>query len=360
MRRLDVAVVGAGQAGLAVGFHLRDSGLQVGLFDRAEQVGDSWRQRWDSLRLFTPARYSQLAGLPFPGPAWRHPGKDDVAAYLAAYAAAYQAPLHLGVEVTDLAAAPSGRGFVLGTSGGQTWETGQVVVATGPFQEPVRPAFADRLDERVVQLHSRDYRNPDQVPADGTVVVVGRGNSGVQIAAELVAAGRDVALSGEAQPYLPQRLLGRDVFWWLHGPDLVHAPAESWRARLLRRRGEPVIGTDVRRLARTTGLRLVPRAVDATGQWLHVDGGERIAVRAVVWATGYRSDYGWLRLPVVDAAGAPVHRQGVTAVAGLYFVGLPWQSQRGSALLDGVDRDARRVAQAIMTRADRGAGQPTG
>ncbi|WP_203862151.1 flavin-containing monooxygenase [Plantactinospora mayteni] len=348
--RLDVAVIGAGQAGLAIAGHLRGSGLRVTLFDRAERVGDSWRCRWDSLRLFTPARYSQLRGLPFPGSGDRHPGKDEVADYLAAYAAQVGAPVEVGVEVTELAAAESGDGFTLVTSGGRSWTAGQVVVATGPFQEPVRPAFAARLDAGVVQVHSHDYRNPAQVPAGGPIVVVGRGNSGVQIAAELVAAGRDVVLAGRAQPYLPQRILGRDVFWWLHRPGLLHAPTGSWRGRLLRRRGEPVIGTDVGRLVRAGRVRLVPQAVDANGRWLCFDGGQRLAVAAVVWATGYRPHYPWLRLPVLDAAGRPEHRRGVTAVPGLYFVGLPWQSQRGSALLDGVDRDAYRLARTIVAR----------
>jgi putative flavoprotein involved in K+ transport len=351
MERLDVVVIGAGQAGLSMGRLLVDCGLRVVLLDQADRVGDSWRRRWDSLRLFTPARYSALPGLPLPGPGDRHPGKDEVADYLTAYAQRFAVPVRTGARVVEVSAVDNGAGFVVRTGDGQLRTAGQVVVATGPFQRPVRPAFAERLSHEVLQLHSHSYRNPDQLPQEGTTVVVGRGNSGCQIADELAAAGRDVVLSGRAQPFLPQRIAGRDVFWWLHRTGLLHAPSGSWRGRLMRRRGEPVIGTDVGGSTREGRLRLVPRATDAAGRWLCFADGQRLPVAGVVWATGYRPDYDWLRLPVLDTTGRPVHQRGVSTVAGLYFIGLPWQSQRGSALLDGVADDARWLTRAILTHA---------
>jgi putative flavoprotein involved in K+ transport len=347
----DVVVIGAGQAGLAMGRAVRRHGLGVVLLDAAPRLGESWRIRWDSLRLFTPGTYSALSGLRMPGPRDRHPGKDDVADYLIRYAGHFELQVLLNSRVTDVVASPVGPGFEVRTSTGSTLHTGQVVVATGPFQQPVRPPFAADLDERVVQLHSHDYRNPGGLPASGVVLVVGRGNSGAQIAAELAAAGRQVVVSGRRQPYLPNRILGRDVFWWLHRLNLLHAPTTSWRGRLLRRRGEPVIGTDLGALATAGSLRLVPRATGVTGSSVCFQDGQRVEPSVVVWATGYRGDYAWLRLPVLDDTGQPQHHRGMTAMPGLYFIGLPWQSQRGSALLDGVDRDAARLARRIVTRA---------
>ncbi|MEV1330438.1 NAD(P)/FAD-dependent oxidoreductase [Micromonospora costi] len=346
----DVAVVGGGQAGLAMAYCLRGTGLRVTVLEAADRLGAAWHRRWDSLRLFTPARYDGLPGLPFPGPAERHPGKDEVADYLAGYARRFDLPVRLGVRVERVAVSPTGVGFEIHTTQGP-WRVGQVVCATGPFQQPLTPPFATGLATDVVQTHSHDYRNPGRLPADGVTAVVGAGNAGAQIAAELAAAGRRVVVSGRALPYAPQRLWGRDLFWWLHRLRLLHAPADSWRGRSLRRRGEPVIGTDLGRLARQGLLDRAPRAATAQGRRLVFDDGRQIEVSAVVWATGYRNAYPWLRLPALDGDGQPVHSRGVSSVPGLYFVGLPWQSQRASALLDGVGRDAARLAPAIVARA---------
>ncbi|MDG4834227.1 NAD(P)/FAD-dependent oxidoreductase [Solwaraspora sp. WMMD1047] len=348
----DVVVLGGGQAGLAMGHALRGSGLRVVILEAGMAVGDVWRSRWDSLRLFTPAGYSGLPGLPFPGARGRHPGKDEVAAYLADYAACFALPVRLDVEVRQVSASNTAAGFDVVASDG-VYRAGQVVVATGPFQFPTVPEFAGDLDDGVVQLHSHDYRNPEQLPDEGPTAVVGRGNSGAQIAAELAAAGRRVIVSGRDQQYLPQRVAGRDIFWWLHRLNLLHAPTGSWRARLLRRRGEPVIGTNLRELAGQGLLGLRARASGAHGKVLEFEDGRREQVAGVVWATGYRSGYPWLRLPVLDEDGQPVHDRGVTQVPGLYFLGLPWLSQRGSALLDGVGTDAARLASGIIARARR-------
>jgi len=345
--RVDVLVIGAGQAGLAMGRELAARGLRFAIVDGAPAIGHSWRTRWDSLTLFTPARYSALPGLPFPGDPERYPGKDDVADYLEAYARRFELPVRLSEPVYSLRR--QGEEWLAITSRGE-WRAAQVVVATGPFQRPARPALADRLGAGVTQLHSADYRRPHDVAGEA-VAVVGGGNSGVQIAAELAASGRRVSLAlGSAGPVLPQRLLGRSLFWWLERTGLMGVSVETRFGR--RAAGQnPLIGEGPRAVARRLGVRPIARAVGADGDTLVTAAGERLVVDAVVWATGFHPDYAWIDAPVFDEAGRPVHRRGVTAEPGLYFLGLPWQHTRGSALIGWVGADARYCAEAVSAYA---------
>ncbi|MEV0565642.1 NAD(P)-binding domain-containing protein [Dactylosporangium sp. NPDC050588] len=332
-------VVGGGQAGLATGYHLRRAGIGCAVLDAHPRVGDAWRRRWDSLTLFTPRRFDALPGLAFPGDPDGHPGKDEVADYLAGYAEHFALPVHTGCAVTGLRPATDG-GFVAETGTGE-WTARQVVVAGGAFHTPSVPAVAARLAPSVVQLHSSDYRNPAGIP-DGDVVVVGAGNTGVQIAAELAAAGRRVTIAyDELGPVLPQRLLGRDIFWWFSRLGTMGLSGERGIGARIRAQN-PVIGTDVRGLLRT--VRRTGRVVDAERDALVSADGTRHPVAAVVWATGFRPSYPWMHVPVLDGRGAPVHRGGVTDWPGLYFVGLPWQRARGSAVLGWVGRDAEVIA----------------
>jgi len=267
--------------------------------------------------------------------------KDQVTDYLEGYAAAHDLPVRLNARVTGLAR--SGDGFEVRTTDG-TFQTRQVVVATGPFQVPLVPAAADGLDASVAQVHSAQYRNPQALP-DGPVLVVGGGNSGMQIAEEL-AATRQVDLAvADRYPMLPQRLGGWDLFWWLTRLRLMRVPATSRLGRRIQARGEFVIGTNRRRLARA-GVRFRPRLVDAKGRTVRFADGAALEVGAVVWATGYRSDYSWIHVPGVVEDGRVAHRRGVTDVPGLYFLGLSWQHTRGSALLGFVD-DAAFLADRI-------------
>ncbi|GGM55372.1 flavin-containing monooxygenase [Dactylosporangium sucinum] len=346
METLDTAIVGGGQAGLAVAYHLHRAGQAVAVLDAHARVGDAWRGRWDSLTLFTPNRYNGLPGLPFPGDPDAHPTKDDVAGYLEGYAARFGLPVHLGSPVTAVRPDPGG-GFDVETPG-QRYRARQVVVAAGAFHTPRVPEFAGRLSPCVVQLHSSRYRNPAQLPA-GDVVVVGAGNTGVQIAEELAASGRRVALSvAELGPVLPQRWLGRDVFWWFSRLGTMGAGPDSLVGRRLRAQN-PIIGTDVAALLRRVDR--LDRAAGADGRDLLLAGGGRRTVDAVVWATGFRPHYPWLHVPVLDAGGAPVHREGVTGWPGLYFLGLPWQRARGSAVLGWVGRDAAVLARRLRSAA---------
>ena len=339
---LDVIVIGAGQAGLAIGWHLRQQEVRFLILDGASEIGHSWRSRWDSLRLFTPAQFDNLPGMDFPAPPDTYPSKDQVADYLSAYATQFQLPVLLSCTVVRLER-DAGR-FLVHTSQG-TLRTRQVVVATGPFQRPVIPAVAAGLAPDVVQLHSADYRNPAQLP-DGPVVVVGGGNSGLQIAAELAATRQVSVAVGADSLHLPQRILGRDLFWWLTRLGVITKTADSLLARRMRSRGDLVIGSSTKALVRA-GVRLHPRVVSTSADGLTFADGTAGQAGAVIWATGFRSDYSWIDIPGVVREGEVEHQRGVTGVPGLFFLGLPWQHTRGSALLGFVRHDAAWLADQL-------------
>ncbi|MGY1748679.1 flavin-containing monooxygenase [Modestobacter sp. SYSU DS0511] len=345
---LDVLVIGAGQAGLALGHHLAARGTDFLLVDAGPEIGSSWRNRWDSLRLFSPAQYDSLPGLPFPAPADTHPTKDDVADYLATYAAHFTLPVRLSTPVTRLHRETDGT-FAASTPTG-TLRARQVVVATGPFQTPHIPALADRLDPGVPQLHSAGYRNPTQLPGGGRVLVVGAANSGLQIAAELAATQPVTVAVGTRPTELPQRIAARDLFFWLTKSGFFTVPAHTRIARRLRARGDVVIGTRSRTLRRR-GIDFRPRLTDLAGRTATFADGSTATVDAIVWATGYRPDHSWLHVPGVIVDGAVRHAGGITAVPGLYFLGLPWQTCRGSALLGFVGADAATLSDRLAADA---------
>jgi putative flavoprotein involved in K+ transport len=337
----DVAVVGAGQAGLAIGHHLARQGRRFAIFDRADSIGAAWQSRWDSLVLFTPRRYDALPELDFPGDPNGYPTRDEVIGYLERYAETFELPVELGSEVRRLTS--DGKSFVLELDS-RVVDAGQVVVATGPFDVPRIPEFARNLDPAVVQMHSTDYRSPGAIP-EGTVLVVGGGNTGFQIAEEL-AGTRQVHLSvGTRQTPLPQRLLGRDLFWWLVKSRLLGASVDSRLGRRLQYK-DTLIGSSPRG-AKRRGVVLRPRVTGAAGQTITLADESALVVDAVIWATGYVFDRSWIDVPVEDEEGRVRHRRGVTDTKGLYFLGLPWQHTRGSALLGWVKDDAAYIAEQI-------------
>jgi putative flavoprotein involved in K+ transport len=344
-------VIGASQAGLAIGYHLAKRGVRFVILDAGSEIGQVWRSRWDSLRLFTSARYSSLPGLAFPSPNDTYPSKDDVASYLESYASALDLPVKLDSKVTSLAEI-AGRYVVTTADEGIT--TDQVVVATGPFQVPFVPPLASDLDDSVFQIHSAGYRNPTQLP-DGDVLVVGGGNSGFQIAEEL-AATRNVSLAvGERVPSLPQRLLGKDLFWWLSGVGFMKVSTDSRLGRKLAKR-DALIGSSARGLRRS-GVTLRGRLTSADGRRVGFDDGNEQDIGAIIWATGYRSDFSWLQVPSIKGPdGSIVHRRGVTDASGLFFLGLPWQHTRGSALIGFVNNDAAFIARRLDSHQEDPAG----
>jgi putative flavoprotein involved in K+ transport len=340
-KRYEVVVVGGGQAGLAMGYFLAQQGRDFTILEAAEEPAAAWRERWDSLKLFTPVRYNSLPGLAFPGDPDSYPGRDDVAGYLTDYARHFELPVERGSRVRSVRK-PNGSYLV--ELDDRTYEADQVVIATGPFHTPRVPLIAERLDTEVIQLHSSDYRSPVDIP-EGTVLVVGGGNTGFQIAEEL-ADSHEVHMSiGSRQTPLPQRILGRDLFWYLDATGLIRKTKDSRIGRRLSGR-DKLIGSSPRAIRRR-GVRLHPRAVAAEGSTVSFEDGTRVDARSVVWATGFGVDHSFIDLPVFDDRGHLVHQRGVTESPGLYFLGLTWQHTRGSALLGWVKDDAEFIAREI-------------
>jgi putative flavoprotein involved in K+ transport len=335
----DVVVIGGSQAGLAIGYSLAQQGRRFVILERGDAIAPSWRERWDTMTLFTPRRYSALPGLPFPGDPDGYPTRDEVIVYLEGYAETFDLPIELSCNVRRLSR-EDGR-FVLEVDG-RTVTAGQVVVATGPFQAPYVPKLADDLDSTLWQAHSTGYRRPGDLP-EGTVLVVGGGNTGFQIAKELSATHNVVLSVGSRQAPLPQRLAGRDLFWWLTKTGVLSTTVESRLGRRLQDR-DTLIGSSPRELRRRYGVELRPRATTASGRTVVFEDRSEVGVDAVIWATGYRPDYSWINLPIFDERGRPRHRRGVTDLPGLYFLGLTWQWTRGSALIGWVKDDAEFIA----------------
>jgi putative flavoprotein involved in K+ transport len=397
-----VVVIGAGQAGLAMSHCLAQRGIDHLVLEK-HQLGHEWRaRRWDSFCLVTPNWQCRLPGFPYAGP---DPNgfmvKDEIISYLEEYARSFGPPLREGVAVTGLR--PAGGRFEVATSGG-TCTADQVVVATGGYHQPAVPRIADRLPERLRQLHSSEYRAPRQLP-DGEVLVVGTGQSGCQIAEDLHLEGRRVHLCVGGAPRTARRYRGKDVVDWLEAMGHYHLPVDDHpQGEAIRDRANHYVtgrdggrDIDLRQRARE-GMRLYGRLVAVRGELLELAGDLRqnldqadavaeniktsidkfiaaqgidapgearyrpvwepageprqldlaaAGISSVVWSTGYRPDYRWMEVPVFDGRGRPCHRRGVTAVPGVYFLGLPWLHTWGSGRFSGVGDDARHLAEHI-------------
>jgi putative flavoprotein involved in K+ transport len=358
--RFETVIVGGGQAGLATGWHLARRDRPFVILDADERVGDQWRRRWDSLRLFTPARYSGLPGMGFPAPAWHYPTKDEMAGYLESYAARFQLPVRGGVRVDGLTRL--GDRFLV-TAGERRFEAANVVVASGAYHTPRVPAFATELDPGIVQLHSSGYRRPDQL-RDGGVLVVGAANSGAEIALEASRA-HPVWLSGRhpgSEPTSAGSRLDRLLtppFWFFLSKVLSVDTAIGRRLRpKLMGVGTPLARVKPRDL-KAAGVERVPRTAGVRDGLPLLEDGRVLEVANVVWSTGFRPDFSWIDLAVFDAAGGPRHDRGVVEdQPGLYFVGLFFLSSVASSLVGGVGRDAAHIAGRIATRVPAEEGLP--
>jgi putative flavoprotein involved in K+ transport len=353
----ETVVIGGGQAGLSVGYHLKKQGRPFVILDANDQIGDAWRKRWDSLRLFTPARYSGLTGWRFPAPAVSFPTKDEMADYLRSYAARFDLPVRTGVKVSGLSREQDH--YVIVSGDRRRFEAEHVVVATGAHQIPKIPAFADELGSSIVQLHSSQYRDPSQLQ-EGAVLVVGAGNSGAEIAFE---ASRTHAtyLSGKPSGQIPVR----------HGPAAARYFFPVLRfvghhvltlrtpfGRKLRPRfivhSAPLIRVKLKDLT-TAGVEQVPRTVGMEDGRPALEDGRVLDVANVIWCTGFGEEFSWIDLPVFGEDGRPLHERGVVVgEPGLYFVGLVFQYAVSSDVLPGVGRDAEYIAKHIASR------EPTG
>lgn len=370
-RSVDVVIIGAGESGLAAGYYARAAGLDAVILEAAEVAGSAWLDRYDSLVLYTPRRFSSLPGLSMPGRPNGFPGRDEVAAYLRDYAERMHLDIAYGQSVRRMTLAGGARGgkraaegtgasdgFVVATASGR-WRAAAVIIATGGCHQPVVPDFAAQLPGDVFQVHSGRYRNPAQVP--GTrVLVVGAGNSGAQLSVELANAGRDVTIAvGDKPRYVPLTILGRSIFCWGETLGYNYIGQANPLVRWTFGTGEVIMGFELRDALRQGRIRPIGRVLghDARHGFLAADAsGAAEAVGhfdAVVWCTGFRPDYRFL---AVDGALGPDgqlrQRGGVVAVPGLYALGLPWMRSRVSELIGGVGRDAAWIVRRIRQELD--------
>ncbi len=346
--RHDVVVIGAGQAGLSVGYHLKRRGIEHVILEAASRIGDVWRNRWDSLRLFTPAKFDSLDGYRFPAHKDTFPTKDEMADYLEAYAAKFDLPVRVHESVRRLR--KGNGGFRLETKD-RVYEADRVVVAAASYQKPRLPAFANDVDPQVFQMHSHEYRNPAQLP-DGPVLLVGAGNSGAEIAMDLARthqvylAGRDVGhVPFDISSFMARKLLIRLVIRGMfHRVLTMRTPlGRKFRAKM-HGHGMPLIRTRPGQLERA-GVRRIGKVIAIRDGKAVSDDGKAVPFNSVIWCTGFHSGFDWIDLPVLDDHGDPRQRFGkATDVDGLYFTGLPFQYAVSSPLVSGVGRDARRVA----------------
>ena len=340
----DVLVVGGGQAGLAAAYFLSQLNIPYLVLDKSEEVGEAWKRRYDSLTLFTPRSCSELPGMRLAGGRDGFPVKDEIAAALRQYVEDHDLNVRLRTEVRSLS--KEGGEFRAETNRG-SFTARHVIVAAGPFQVPWIPPMDERLDPGVVRMHSAHYRNPSDL-RPGTVLVVGGGNSGAQIAVELAASHRVVLSAARRMSFLPLTLFGKSTFWWLDMLGLLNAPSDSFIGRQFRKRPDPVFGFELKRLIAAKRITRGPKAVHAEGRTVLLEDGTAVETDNVIWATGFRFDYGWLRIPgALDGEGRPLHERGASPVGGLYYVGLPWQTSRNSALIGGVGRDAEAIVRRI-------------
>ena len=360
VERHEVIVIGGGQAGLSVGYHLARRNVPFVILDAAARVGDAWRERWDSLRLFTPRRFDALDGMPFPGAQNDFPTKDEMADYLEAYVAHHRLPVRSGTRVERLSR--EGDGYSMEAGGGRL-EARHVVVAMSSYQRPVTPAFAAQLDPKIAQLHSAHYRRPSQLPS-GDVLLVGAGNSGAEIAIDLVQSGRRVLVAGRdvGQVPFPVRnswvrrfilpIVFRVVF---HRLLTVDTPLGRKARPDFTRRGLPLIRTRGKDLAEA-GVTRVPRVAGIRDGRPLLEDGTVLPVSSVVWCTGFDIGKSWIQLPVFDEHGEPKQERGVVpGEPGLYFVGPHFLYSASSTMIHGIGRDASRVADVIAKRTRVGA-----
>jgi len=353
--RMETVIIGGGQAGLTAGYYLAKQGRPFVILDANERVGDAWRNRWDSLRLFTPALFSRLPGLKLDMTNWSFATKDEMADYLESYAERFELPMRNGVGVDGLSKA---NGSFHVTAGDESWEAENVIVATGAHNIPKLPPFASQLDPTIVQLHSAEYKNPSQLQ-DGDVLLVGAGNSGAELAVELCR-GRRVVLSGPkiGEIPVPHGTLrfrpGFRVFRFLGHRVLKRSNAFGRKVGTkLLMDPDPLIRTRSKDLE-AAGIERVPRVTRVEDGRPVLEDGRILDVANVIWCTGFRTDFGWIDLPIFDEAGEPKHVRGVVeSEPGLYFVGLIFLYSFSSDVLPGRGRDAEYIAKHLAARQKR-------
>lgn len=340
----DLIIIGAGQAGLTMGYYLKQEGNNFLLLEAGKRVGDSWRNRYDSLQLFTPRSYSSLPGMTLIGEKNEFPYKDEIATYLEEYARHFQLPVQLQTEVLKIK--KEKEIFELHTPT-EILQTKKVIIASGGFRQPFIPSVSANLSSHIFQIHSSQYRSSSQIPK-GKVLVVGGGNSGMQIAVEL-AKTHEVTMSiSHPLTFLPLQFFGKSIFNLLEKVGLLYAEIITKRGRWFQKRKDPIFGFEGKKLIRNGAIKLQEKVVSASGNNIMFQNGDTYSAESVIWSTGFVQNYNWIEIEqAVNENGFPNHIKGISPVKGLYYIGLPWQSQRGSALICGVGKDAAYVLSEI-------------
>lgn len=351
--RVETIIIGAGQAGLATAYHLKNMGRRCVVLESHPRIGDVWRQRFDSLRLYSPAKYDGLPGWDFPAPKWAYPTKDEVADYLESYATHHDLPVRTGVTVEVLTR--TGETYVL-RCGDRRFEADNVVIASGTWQRPKTPAFADQIDPSIRQLHSNDYRNPAQLQP-GPVLVVGCSHSGADIALE-VAGSHPTTLSGPVRGEVPFAIEGPmarrvlPILWFMANHVLTEkTPIGRKMKSEVRSHGGPLLRVKRADLDAAGVDRCEAKTVTVEDGKPVLEDGRVLDVTNIIWCTGFDKDIDWVKIPITGADGWPEQSQGrVPESPGLYFVGLPFLTGFASMLVGGVGRDAEQVAKQISAR----------
>jgi putative flavoprotein involved in K+ transport len=359
--RVQTVIIGAGQAGLSAGYYLTRRGLPFVILDANNRIGDSWRNRWDSLHLFTPARYDGLAGMPFPAPGQSFPSKNEMADYLEAYAKRFELPVRTGIKVDGLSRQG---GHYLVTAGDRRFQAEHVIIAMALFQHPRTPTFATELHPGILQIHSRDYRNPSQLRG-GDVLIVGAGNSGAEIGVE-VARTHPVLLAGRNVGQIPidtrnwQGKLMFPLIWWAWEHVLTEKtkPGRKVQAGMLQGHGDPLIRLKDRDLVEA-GITRTARIAGVCEGRPQTEDGDVLDVANVIWATGFKPDFAWLDLPGLDSSGhLDSERGAVKGQPGLYVLGQDFQYMFNSHTVGGVGKDAAYVVRHLDRQgADRRTGR---
>jgi len=345
---LDYVVVGAAQAGLSIAYHLKKMEKNYRVIDAEGEIGASWLNRWDSLKLFTPTEYNHLPGLKFNAPKGHYPTKFEVADYFKSYVKEFEIPVQLNTLATSIRKTENG--FYIAHKDGEL-EAKNVIVATGPFHTPYTPPCHTKLSDDIIQIHSNYYKGLDQLQ-EGDALVVGGGDSGYQILSEISKdASRTAYFSGDTRvKSLPQRFLGKTLWWWFTLTGVLSYNKYSWIGKKLNSVTQPVIGTDVKEILSRENVLPCGRTKDALNDTIFFDTKSVSTIKNIVWATGYRPNFQWIEGLELDSDGYPKNYRGVSNIEGLYFIGLPWMFTRGSATLGGVSKDASYLADVMMKK----------
>ncbi|WP_404452060.1 NAD(P)/FAD-dependent oxidoreductase [Virgibacillus necropolis] len=341
----NTIVIGAGQAGLAIGYYLKQSEKNFILIDKGSAVGESWKVRYDSLILFTPRIYSSLPGMPLEGKKQGFPTKEEIVSYLKKYVVKFKIPIQFNEEVVNVSKINSN--FLIKTKKDE-YQAKNVVIATGPFQTPSIPPFSMGLSNNIKQLHSLQYKNPNQL-VDGNVLVIGGGNSGAQIAVELSEERETYLACSRKLKYLPLSLGRKSIFWWFDKLGILKANDTSLLGKVLQQKGDPIFGFELKKAINNNKVIIKKRVTSGKQNQVIFEDTSTLEVSNIIWATGFKATFPWLKIDgVLNEEGKVVHYRGGSNIKGLFFIGLPWQYRRGSALLQGVGYDAEYIERQIV------------